>query len=250
MTGHTDYFRILLEEIEAGNGRSQRSLAKQLGIALGLTNLLLKQIIRRGWIRMVQIKPNRVAYLITPAGMAEKAQMSRDYLAYSARFYAAARDRLLEVFHAVSLEWPDGQPPCRVAFYGAGEIAEIGYVCLHSTNLSLVGVVDENRQSPFFGLPVRRPAELGRAELAGVPFDRLIVLALDGGAEIERTLQDAAVPPGAVFWLRDWRWVNPLAAQRATSRITALDGPRGVKTISSERLGTGIRTRATRSSAR
>ena len=61
MTGHTNYCRLLLEEIEAGNGHSQRLLSKQLGIALGLTNLLLKEILRKEWIQVVQVKPNRVA---------------------------------------------------------------------------------------------------------------------------------------------------------------------------------------------
>lgn len=218
MTSHEDYFRLLLEEIEAGHGRSQRSLAQRLGIALGLTNLLLKQVVHKGWIKMVHIKPNRVAYLITPAGMAEKAQMSRDYLMYSARFYVSARDRLLDAFYALSQEWPAHSAPCRVVFYGGGEIAEIGYVCLQSTNLTLVGVVDETREAPFFGLPVRRPQDLAGSALAEVPFDRLIVMGLDNLEVVERTLRAAAVPPAAIFWLRDWRWVNPVAVRRNSDR--------------------------------
>lgn len=249
MNNHADYFRILLEEIEAGNGRSQRSLAKQLGIALGLTNLLLRQIIRRGWIRMVQIKPNRVVYLITPAGLAEKAQMSRDYLVYSARFYVSARDRLLEAFGALSEAWPTQDTPCRVAFYGAGEIAEIGYVCLHSTDLTLVGVVDETRGTPFFGLPVRRPHDLAKNQLAGVPFDRLVVMVLDNLADVERTLEVAAVPREAVFWLRDWRWANPVGTGRNAGGGVPFDRPNAVKSIGRDSRGTRT-TRTARSSAR
>ena len=247
MTGHTDYFRILLEEIEAGNGRSQRSLAKQLGIALGLTNLLLKQIIRRGWIRMVQVKPNRVVYLITPAGMAEKAQMSRDYLVYSARFYASARDRLLGVFNAVSREWPLAGQTCRVVFYGAGEIAEIGYVCLQSTNLRLVGVVDDRREAPFFGLPIHRSRQLGRADLAGIGFDRLIVMSLDDLTSVSGTIETVGVPESSVFWLRDWRWVNPAVATQNAELAAAADAPRAAKRMSRE--SAGIRTRGLRSTA-
>jgi len=246
VTGHTDYLRILLEEIEAGNGRSQRSLAKQLGIALGLTNLLLKQVIRRGWIRMVQVKPNRVAYLITPAGMAEKAQMSRDYLVHSARYYASARDRLLEVFNAVSREWPAPGQTCRVAFYGAGEIAEIGYVCLQSTNLTLVGVVDEARQAPFFGLPIHRPSDLGRADLGGIPFDRLIVMSLHDVAPVSGTIDAVGVPEKSVFWLRDWRWVNPLAVAQNVDRAVALDAPRMAKRIDSNASVRGRNVRSAR----
>lgn len=245
MTGHTHYCRLLLEEIEAGNGRSQRSLAKQLGIALGLTNLLLKQILRKGWIRVVQVKPNRVAYLITPAGMAEKAQLSRDYLVFSARYYASARDRLLEVLHAVAREWQAPQP-CRVVFFGASEIAEIGFVCLQSTNLSLVGVIDDRRTAPFFGLPIQGPEDLQGSRLAGVAFDRLIVMALDGLGEVERRLDEAAVPEETVFWLRDWRWSNTVVAQQHIGSSRGVDTPMGA-TMSERSIG---RSRAPRSQAR
>jgi hypothetical protein len=207
LNGQADHVRELLEVIEAGYGRSQRSLAKHLGIALGLTNSLLKQTARRGWVRTVRVKPNRVAYLITQAGMAERVRMSRDYVARSARFYASARDHLADALGAASEGWP-GPAPMRVVFYGAGEIGEIAYVCLQATNLRLVGAVDETRTGLFFGLPVRRPNDLSGCQLAGVPFDRLVVTALDDVTGIEPALQSAAVPSEVVFWLRDWRWAS------------------------------------------
>ena len=94
MNAHDQHVHRLLTEIETHAQVSQRSLAQSLGIALGLTNLLLHRIVRKGWVRMVHIKANRVRYLLTPAGLAEKARMSRDSLNYSVRFYAEARDRI------------------------------------------------------------------------------------------------------------------------------------------------------------
>ncbi len=102
--------RRLLAEVEAGNGVSQRSLARQAGIALGLTNLLLKRLVRKGLVRMIHIRPNRVKYLITPAGIAEKARMSSAYFAHSMRFYAEARDRIQDRFAYLSAQWPSNGP--------------------------------------------------------------------------------------------------------------------------------------------
>lgn len=203
---HDNYLRQILAEVASGKSVSQRSLAKQMGIALGLTNLLLKRLIREGWIRMSHIKPNRFAYLITQAGIAEKARMSRDYVARSMRSYVATRDRILESFSELSAEWPIDSPVSskRVIFFGAGEIAEIGYVCLQATDLTLVGLVDEVQTSRFFGMPVRRLSDLSACKLANEPFDRLIVMALENPTTIERVLESAAVPSDAVFWLRDW----------------------------------------------
>jgi hypothetical protein len=212
LTGQSDHLRELLEMIESGGGRSQRSLARHLGIALGLTNLLLKRTARWGWTRTIQVKPNRVAYLITPAGLAEKARMSRDHVARSARLYASVRDRLSDALAVVSGGWTR-PAPVRVVFFGVGEIAEIAYVCLQATNLTLVGVVDEVRTRPFFGLPVRRPHDFAGCQLAGIPFDRLVVTELDDVSGIEQALQSAAVPSEVVFWLRDWRWASPSKPQ-------------------------------------
>lgn len=198
--------RQILSEVASGKEVSQRSLSRQLGIALGLTNLLLKRLIHKGWVRMIHVKPSRFAYLITPTGLAEKTRMSRDYVAQSTRYYAETRDRILENFWELSSEWPVGAPvgSKRVVFYGAGVIAEVGYVCLQSTDLTLVGVVDERREAPFFGMPVHRPASLSGGQLAGAAFDRLVVMNLETLPSIEQALKAAAVPPRAVFWLRHW----------------------------------------------
>lgn len=247
-TSHEDHFHKLLEEIEAGQGRSQRTLARELGIALGLTNLLLRQIVRKGWIKMVHIKPNRVAYLITPAGLAEKARMSRNFLRKSARTYATARDRVLGAFYSLAETRPAHGRPCRLAFYGAGEIAEIGYVCLHSTGLNLIGVVDATRTEPFFGFPIRRLDDLVGCRLAGVSFDRLVVMDLDNLEEVERALETAGVPAEAVFWLADWRQGDPITRSTDTVCNDVVEESRPVKRQS--KGPSQLRSRNARMSAR
>jgi hypothetical protein len=191
----------LLEEIENGRGVSQRLLSRRLGIALGLTNLLIRRVVRKGWVRMIQIKPNRVSYLITPAGLSEKARMSRAYLAYSIRFYADARDRIARRFQELSEEWPAGETEKRIVFYGAGEVAEIGYVCIHSTDLKLVGIVDPGERRRFFGLDVCPASQLQAKMLGDVPFGRLIVMSFGDRTDLERQLAALDYPAADVAWI-------------------------------------------------
>ena len=68
----------LLSRIETEQVVTQRSLSKDLGIALGLTNLLIRRVAMKGWVKIVNIRPNRVRYLITPAGIIEKSRITRD----------------------------------------------------------------------------------------------------------------------------------------------------------------------------
>jgi DNA-binding Lrp family transcriptional regulator len=173
-----DLDRRLLSELEAGRGVSQRTLARNIGVALGLTNLLLRRLARRGLIEIVKIRPNRVRYVITPAGVAEKARMTRAYLDYSIRFYAEARERLQHRFAALSSAWRPADGSKRIVFYGAGEVAEIGYVCLQETDLQLVGVADDQRRRPFFGLPVHPTSALGPDGLSDIPYGRIVIMSL------------------------------------------------------------------------
>jgi hypothetical protein len=136
----------ILTELEGESLVSQRSLATRLGIALGLTNLLVRRLIRKGWIRAVRIRPNRFRYLLTPTGLAEKARISFIFLQDYVQFYATARDRVRERLSVLALRWPASElgsaAEKRIVFYGAGEVAEIAYVCLQGTDLKLVGVID------------------------------------------------------------------------------------------------------------
>ena len=206
MPSHDQHTHRLLSEIEVGTNVSQRSLARTLGIALGLTNLLLRRLIRKGWVRMIHIKPNRVSYFLTPVGLAEKARMSRAYLERSVKFYAEARDRISERFAALSAacssDQEQGLGEKRIVFYGTGEVAEIGYICLQETDLRLIGVVDDKNPRPrFFNVSVYPAADLNGREVNGIPFDRIVVMSFDAFERTALSLRSANVPHDRVYWL-------------------------------------------------
>ena len=201
---HENHSRRILDAFESHQGVSQRSLARELGIALGLTNLLIKRLVRKGWVRVIHIKPNRVRYLVTPAGIAEKSRMSRAYFEASVKFYRQTRDRIQQRFSALSTGWPNAGTsglPKRIVFYGAGEVAEIGYICLVKTDLQLVGVADVAPTKALFGLSVCSPEHFSGLALKGQPFDRLVVMSFGDPAELRAEILALRVPLDRVFWL-------------------------------------------------
>jgi hypothetical protein len=196
------YTREILTKLETTQTVSQRSLSRDLGIALGLTNLLLRQMVRKGLVRLRRIKRNRVAYLITPAGVTEKARLSHRYLKETISFYSDARNRIQASFGTLAERHAPTRRPVRVVFWGAGELAEIGYVCLHESGLTLVGVVDDARlERRFFGHPVRPSSSLARGQLDGEFFDALVVTSLDDERTLTRELNRVDVDPERVFWV-------------------------------------------------
>lgn len=110
----------LLSEIERNPSFTQRGLAGELNIALGLMNQYLKRCVTKGWIRASQVSPRRITYFLTPEGFKEKSHMVKDYLARSMTFFRDARAQCEEVFdHCKAQGWS------RVALVGEGDLADI-----------------------------------------------------------------------------------------------------------------------------
>src|SRR5437867_2228749 len=130
----------LLTAIDERAAITQRDLAGRLGIALGLTNLYLKRMVRKGYVKIVAFprKPaarKRLNYLLTPQGLAEKARLSYEHMAYSVHLYRRTRQHLREALARL----PDSGLK-RIALYGADEAAELAYLTLREYGLEPIGV--------------------------------------------------------------------------------------------------------------
>jgi DNA-binding MarR family transcriptional regulator len=192
----------ILEQVASGQAISQRSLARQSGIALGLAHLLIHRMAERGWVRMVRNGGNRITYRITPAGLAERARRSRAHLESGIRYYVQAREhiaaRLTELSHDARFRRPASK---RVVFFAPNDIAEIGYLCLQRTDLKLVGVVNRHEGTPFFDLVVKSPRALASSRLDGIPFDVLVVITFGARLPVRRDLAALGFPESRVFWI-------------------------------------------------
>jgi DNA-binding MarR family transcriptional regulator len=199
---HQDRIGQILQAIEANETISQRSLARELGIALGLTNLLIRGLVSRGLVRVLKIRRDRIRYLLTPAGVAEKARMSRLALARAVDRYTVARGRLQTAFQDLSEGWPyplvNGQK--RVAFLGSGEVAEIGFICLQETDLVLTAVVDDQGRGRFFDVPLYREADFGIGFLDRAQAEAVIVMSLRETHGLTMDLVRAGVTTDRVVW--------------------------------------------------
>jgi DNA-binding MarR family transcriptional regulator len=139
----------LLSAVEADDQHSQRSLARDLGIALGLTNAYIKRCVKRGWIKASQAPPNRYAYYLTPKGFSEKGKLTARYLKSSFSFYRKARSELDELFE---LAIKSGHR--RVALAGRSELAEIAVLCAAQYPIEIVAVIDAGNEPTFLGIPL------------------------------------------------------------------------------------------------
>ena len=67
---------LLIDELSRSPESTQRGLSQQTGLSLGLTNLLLKRLAQKGYIKVQQLNWNKVRYILTVRGTLEKARKS------------------------------------------------------------------------------------------------------------------------------------------------------------------------------
>ncbi len=187
----------ILTAIEEGLPLTQRALAERLGVALGLANLYLKRLARKGCIKIVDFprKPaarKRLRYLLTPRGMAEKTRLTYEHMAYSLNLYRRARQTLRESLGRLA----DGGAK-RVVLYGAGEAAEVAYLTLKELGLEPVGVFARSATGRFLGFPVRALAELTAEE-----FDVVIVATFERPEPSLAELGQLGLAPERIVTLR------------------------------------------------
>jgi predicted transcriptional regulator len=140
----------LLEAVEQNGDVTQRGLSTKLGMALGLTNIYVKRLVRKGYIKCVNVQPNRLFYLITPTGIAEKTRLTYEYMEYSLRVYRETRHRFrTEMARHLKAH------RSRIAIYGTGEAAELAYLCLKELGIEPVAVFDGDIGGEFLGIPIR-----------------------------------------------------------------------------------------------
>jgi hypothetical protein len=174
----------ILTAIEDGRDVTQRGLAKNLDIALGLANLYLKRLARKGYIKITTIPPNRLRYLVTPQGIAEKTRLTYEFMSHSLRVYRESRQALHAVLRPLA---EDGAK--RVALYGVGEATELAYLTVRELGLDPVAVYADVERATFFDVPVRPVAEVAHGD-----FDRLVVVALGAAPDPGLAAIARAVP--------------------------------------------------------
>lgn len=181
----------LLEAVHEDSRVTQRGLASRLGIALGLANVYLKRMIHKGFIKVVSVQPNRLTYLVTPRGIAEKARLTYEFMDYSLHLYGEVRQHLRAALQDCAAAGK------RVAIFGRGEAAELAYLSLKESGLEPVAIFDVDDGQDFLGMPVQPIA--GHAD---VDYDLIIVASLDRSEQPLADLLAIGVPREKLYPLR------------------------------------------------
>ena len=147
----------LLEEVDRSPDLSQRQLARRLGIALGVANLLVRSLASRGYIKITHLSWKRWVYVVTPKGMTRKLHLTVAYVERFFQHYRRVRQLVREDISDLPLNRES-----RVAIIGTSDMAELTYLALKDAGVDEIEVFEKSPSRPtFLGMPVR---ELGVIE--------------------------------------------------------------------------------------
>jgi DNA-binding MarR family transcriptional regulator len=188
----------VLDAIHANDAPSQRSIASDVGIALGMANAYVKRCVKKGYVKLSQAPANRYLYYLTPTGLAEKARLASDYLQQSLNLFREARGQYAALVAVCAQNgWT------RVALAGGGDMAEIALLCtVAQPMVQVMGIVGAVTETPTLA----HLATLAEADLAN-RVDAVLVTSISGSAEMAARLalilpQDRILVPKLLMSLR------------------------------------------------
>jgi DNA-binding MarR family transcriptional regulator len=158
----------ILSELSDNSYITQRDLSSRLGIALGLVNSYIKNLISKGYIKVKAIPPRRYSYYLTPKGFSEKTRLTYYLLQNYTKIYRQARGSLKKLFNELQASGVK-----RIVFAGADEVAEIAYLTIQETELEFAGIVDEEKAGEkFFGREI-----LTIKDVSSIAHDSIVITA-------------------------------------------------------------------------
>ena len=76
---------------------NQRNLSRQMNLSLGMTNMLVRRLIAKGYIRIQQLNQRKVRYILTPKGFSEKMRKSIKYTLKTMNSISLIKNRLRNI---------------------------------------------------------------------------------------------------------------------------------------------------------
>lgn len=120
-----DYEFKIIDEIGKDLNTTQRRISHQIGLSLGMTNLIIKKLIAKGYVKVKGLDRRRVQYILTPRGFAEKVKKTHRYLWRTIETLKTVKEKIQDTI----LEYYE-KGERNFTILGKGELADIVEISL------------------------------------------------------------------------------------------------------------------------
>ena len=119
-------FRVI-NEINRDLNITQREISQKSGMSLGMTNIILKRLINKGYIKVKQLNKKKAQYLLTSKGFTEKAKKSYNY---TLKTINALKTMKIKIQDFIFNEYQNGQR--KFVIYGNTELTDLVEISIHA----------------------------------------------------------------------------------------------------------------------
>lgn len=139
----------LLSKIQEGKNISQRSISKELNVALGLANSLIKKLVKKGYLKFKEAPMKRYFYYLTPKGLIEKTKLAREFMESSLQFYNKLKDEYEKEFKKIT-----NKGSYNVFLIGISDLTDIAILAAKLQNLEITAIIDKSKKNEYCGVKV------------------------------------------------------------------------------------------------
>lgn len=132
----------VIREIANNHQPSQRLIARKLGLSLGLTNLIIKRLVKKGYLKVSQLNARKLQYILTPHGIAEKTKKSYHYTLKTIKSIKNLKDKIQEI---ILNEYKNGKR--KFVIQGNNELATLVEISLRNLNLEGLEYINADNNS-------------------------------------------------------------------------------------------------------
>ena len=100
--GISDRELRIIEEISRDRNLTQRKISRRVDISLGMTNLILKRLVSKGYVKIKGLDKRKVQYILTPKGFTEKTKKSYRYFLKTIHSLKEMKEKIQEL---ISMEY-------------------------------------------------------------------------------------------------------------------------------------------------
>ena len=130
----TKEYRVI-DAISRNSEVSQRDISHDAGLSLGLTNILINRLAKKGYLKAKKLNARKISYMITPEGLKKKTKKTYSFMKRSLKAVSSLRGNI-ENF-AIDMY---GEGIRKFVIVGSGELSDITELTLKAMHLEEVSI--------------------------------------------------------------------------------------------------------------
>jgi len=130
----------LLFYLARNNKHSQRDISSCLGFSLGLTNIIIKRMVKMGYVKTKHLSKSRMQYLLTPKGFLKATKKSYNYLLKTVNSVKLLKGKIVDIvnrYYAKNVR--------EFVIIGSNELAEIVEIAIENSGKNDIEVVRSDK---------------------------------------------------------------------------------------------------------